>query len=106
MGEQMKYSMLLLIIGASLPNIAAAQSFSSQNNGTGVVTLPGQNFVQSTMSDSIDSVCPPINKVPVKTPSQADLANVCSTMIGTAFNAQGQPNPPLNAQGQPNGMPL
>jgi outer membrane lipase/esterase len=88
----MKSSMLLLIVGMSLPNIAAAQSASSQTPGPSLVTLPGQNFVQRSMGVATDNSCP---SIPTQTPGQVDLQNLCTTMINTARTAQGvQPNVP------------
>src|SRR3954465_7147453 len=82
----MKSSMLLLIVGMSLPNIAAAQSASSQIPGPSLVTLPGQNFVQRSMGVATANSCP---SIPTQTPGQMDLKNLCTTMINTARTAQG-----------------
>jgi outer membrane autotransporter protein len=83
----------LALVGATaLATRSFAQSYSSLFPGTGVVTLPGMNAVQNSMAGSINNVCPPINTSPT-TSAQKDLANICSTMIGTSLAAQGQANP-------------
>ena len=44
------------------------------------------------MAQSINNVCPTINNIAV-TPNQADLARLCSAMVGNSLQVQGQPNP-------------
>jgi outer membrane autotransporter protein len=71
-------------------------SVVAQQNGapgpTGLTTLPGLNDAQQAMAQSINNVCPTINSIAL-TPDQRQLATVCSAMLGTAVQLQGQPNP-------------
>src|SRR5690242_8838942 len=55
----------------------------------GLTTLPGLNDAQQMMAQSINNVCPTISTIAI-TPSQKDLAAVCSAMIGTALQVQNQ----------------
>jgi uncharacterized protein with beta-barrel porin domain len=65
------------VVSGGLPNLTA---------------LPGLNGAQQMMAQSINNVCPTINNIAV-TPNQADLARLCSAMIGNALVVQGVPNP-------------
>jgi outer membrane autotransporter protein len=83
------------VLSAILAQLGYAQSPASysaifgQSNLTG---LPGLNGAQQTMAQSINNVCPTINNIAV-TPNQADLARLCSAMVGNSLQVQGQPNP-------------
>jgi outer membrane lipase/esterase len=73
----------------ALPPYSVAVGLSQP---TGLITLPGLNDAQQAMAQSINNVCPTINSIAV-TPSQKDLATVCSGMLGSAVQLQNQPNP-------------
>jgi outer membrane autotransporter protein len=68
-------------------------SFSVLTGQPNLTGLPGLNGAQQMMAQSINNVCPTINNI-AATPNQADLARLCSAMIGNALVVQGQPNPP------------
>ncbi len=68
-------------------------------NATGLIALPGLNEAQQMMAQSINNVCPTINSIATPTIAQRDLGNVCSAMLGSALQVQGQPTQGLPSFG-------
>jgi outer membrane autotransporter protein len=89
-----------LLMSAIVMQLGHAQSpvsFSGMTGLPNLTALPGLNGAQQMMAQSINNVCPTINSIavmPAATPGQADLARLCSAMIGNTLVVQGQPNPP------------
>lgn len=78
--------------GQALPPYSVVAQQMGAPGATGLTTLPGLNDAQQMMAQSINNVCPTINSIAL-TPDQKQLAGVCSAMIGTAVQLQGQANP-------------
>src|SRR5213082_1468545 len=76
----------------ALPPFSTVAQQNGASGPTGLTTLPGLNDAQQMMAQSINNVCPTINSIAL-TPDQRQLATVCGSMLGTAVQLQGQPNP-------------
>ena len=88
-------SIMLMIVLASA-HAQTLPSFSGATDLPNLTALPGLNGAQQMMAQSINNVCPTINNIVMTTaatPNQADLARLCSAMIGNALVVQGVPNP-------------
>jgi outer membrane autotransporter protein len=83
------------VLSAIVIQVAHAQtlpSYSAIFNQPNLTALPGLNGAQQMMAQSINNVCPTINTI-ATTPGRADLARLCSAMIGNSLQMQGAPNP-------------
>jgi outer membrane lipase/esterase len=84
-----------LTVSATVIQVGHAQtlpSYSAIFSQPNLTALPGLNGAQQMMAQSINNVCPTINTI-AATPGQADLARLCSAMIGNSLQMQGAPNP-------------
>jgi len=89
---------ILSAIGIQLGHAQSPVSFSALTGQPNLTGLPGLNGAQQTMAQSINNVCPTINTI-AATPNQADLARLCSAMIGNSLQVQGQPTMGLPSLG-------
>ena len=83
-----------LTIAATVIQLGHTQNFGPGPT-PGLTTLPVTNGAQQSMSQSINNVCPTINRIAM-TPNQADLAHLCNAMVGNALQVQ-----KLDMQGLP-----
>ena len=49
------------------------------------LALPGQDVTQQTMGQSINNFCPTVNSIASPTPGQANLGNLCTSMLRNSF---------------------
>ncbi len=76
-----------------LPSLA--QTFTPKGPADALVKLPGQNVAQQDMAKSIDAVCPTLatNRSKLQG-NEADLERVCSSMVQTALQINGDQSTP------------